>query len=88
MRQAAKEYLWYAANSNNQYGLLDVSQIGDQTLEIAQAVSENQKVGVDDNFGTLNVVYEVIGGELPEGLTLNALTGATHPPQDICLFST
>ena len=75
MRQAAKEYLWYAANSNNQYGLLDVSQIGDQTLEIAQAVSENQKVGVDDNFGTLNVVYEVIGGELPEGLTLNTLTG-------------
>lgn len=71
MRQAAKEYLWYAANSNNQYNKLDLTQIKDQTIEFTQGTAKTASIAVNDQFGTANVKYEMVSGELPEGLTFN-----------------
>lgn len=79
VRQAAKNLLYVAANSNQMNNNLKLAAFTGNTELAGQVNAALRNVSIaasTEELGTVNVQYSVVNGALPEGVTLNATTGA------------
>ncbi|MBQ8160253.1 MAG: glycoside hydrolase family 3 C-terminal domain-containing protein [Clostridia bacterium] len=78
VRNSAKSQIYALTKSSLMDNFVDISDFAGTTVETAvgQTVNTSIAIPADVNTGAATLVYELVTGNLPEGVSLNPLTGA------------